>query len=138
MQAPNLNGLVLFDGDCNLCNGTMKFLVRNNPTQSLKFCPMQSPAGRAILQHLGLPTDSYTTMLFIDNAQVFQKSNAALHIARHLRWPWRCLWWARCIPRPFRDVIYSLVARNRYRLFGRRPNCALFDPAVKKRFIERI
>lgn len=138
MRTPKREGLVLFDGSCNLCSNTMKFLVRNNPNQSLKFCPMQSPAGRAILQSLGLATDSYNTMLFIESAQVFQKSNAVLHIARHLIWPWRCVWWARYVPTLFRDVIYSLLARYRYRLFGRRSTCAMFDSTLEERFIDHI
>ncbi len=132
---PLPNGLILFDGSCNLCSRTMAFVVRNNPSDSLRFCSMQSPQGQAFLQQLDMPTSTYTSMLLFDESNVFEKSDAVLQIANHLRWPWRCLGWASCVPKPMRDLLYTVVARHRYKLFGRRDACAVFDTALERRFL---
>ena len=129
--------LMLFDGVCNLCTGSVRFVIARDPAARIRFASMQSPAGQAILRDLGLPTDRFESFLFIDGGTVHDKSCAALRVARYLPQPWKALAvLARVVPRPLADLAYRLVARNRYRLFGRRDTCMLPEPDVKARFLE--
>jgi len=128
--------LVLFDGTCNLCNRNMLFLIAHNPAQNLMFCPVQSASGMALLRSLGMSTEHHETMLFLERDAVWQKSDAIIHIAQHLSWPWRWINWGKYVPRRIRDRLYSLLANNRYKIMGRREVCALPRADIAKRFID--
>jgi predicted DCC family thiol-disulfide oxidoreductase YuxK len=131
----NISRLVLFDGVCNLCNRNMLFLIRNDPLKKLTFCSVQSQAGQVILKWLDLPLDVHESIVFLENDTVYEKSDAILHIAYHLPWYLRWLYIGKILPRLVRDNVYLLVARNRYRLFGRRSVCAVPTPDILNRFI---
>ncbi len=129
------DAVVLFDGVCNLCNGAVQFLLAHDPTGELRFAALQSDAGRAILAWAGLTADPYATMVFLERGKVYTRSTAVLRIARHLRRPWRWLAAALVVPAPLRDWVYDRLARNRYRLFGRRQECLLPRPELRRRFL---
>lgn len=131
----NVPRLVLFDGVCNLCNRNMLFLIRNDPSKKLKFCSVQSPAGQAILNWLGLPLDVHESILFLEDEIIYEKSNAILHIFYHLPWYLRWLYIGKILPRVIRDNLYLFIARNRYRFFGRSTVCAVPTPDILNRFI---
>lgn len=131
----DIERLVLFDGVCNLCNRNMLFLIRNDPQQKLKFCSVQSPAGQAILAWLGLPLDTHESILLLEGENIYEKSDAVLHIAYYLSWHFRWLFVGKILPRFIRDNLYLWVARNRYRLMGRSNVCAVPSPELERRFI---
>jgi predicted DCC family thiol-disulfide oxidoreductase YuxK len=127
--------IMLFDGVCNLCSGSVQFAIARDPAAKLRFAPIQSALGQEFLRRRGLPTEVFETFYVIDNGRVFEKSAAFLRMARYLRWPWpllRAIW---IVPRPLRDWLYDRIARNRYRLFGRRETCLIPTPEIADRFL---
>jgi len=127
--------VLLFDGVCNLCNGWVRFVIARDPAARLKLASVQSPAGQAILEWCGLPTDHFDTMVFVEHGKAWLKSTAFLHAVRYLSrpWPWRS--WGLVVPRPIRDWVYDRIARNRYRMFGRQESCMMPTPESAARFL---
>jgi predicted DCC family thiol-disulfide oxidoreductase YuxK len=128
--------LVVFDGVCNLCVGSVKFILAHEASDSLQFASIQSPHGSRLVRELGFDPADAKTFVFVEDGVAFVRSDAALRLARHLRWPWRGLTAFRVIPRPLRNWVYNLVAANRYRWFGRAEACMVPTPALKRRFVE--
>jgi predicted DCC family thiol-disulfide oxidoreductase YuxK len=127
--------LVLFDGVCNLCSGWVQFVLAREREPALHFAAMQSSAGQRVLRALGLPLDAYESFLFIEDGAVHTKSRGFFRMLRHLRRPWPWLGFARILPRPLADWGYDRIARNRYRLFGRRDRCMVPRADLADRFL---
>lgn len=130
--------VVLFDGVCNLCAASVQFLIERDPQGQFRFCSLQSPTGQRLLAEHGhvLPPGVPESVLLLEGGVVFDRSEAALRIARYLPAPWRWLWPLRFMPRLLRDAAYKLIASNRYRLFGKKEACWLPTPALKARFLD--
>jgi len=126
---------ILFDGHCNLCSGTVQFILKHDRKAKFCFASLQSENGKALLQKHQLPTDSFGTFVLVENNTVFTKSTAALRIVKSLSGMWPLLYVAIIIPRFLRDAIYALIARNRYKWFGKRDICWMPDSKWKDRFI---
>jgi len=128
--------ILLFDGVCNLCNGAVQFIVRRDPTGRVHFAALQSEVAPQLLAEYGLPADYLKTIVLIENGRAYTHSTAALRIARLLRAPWPVFYYAFVwIPRPLRDLVYSLIAQNRYRIFGKQEACMVPTPALRSRFL---
>jgi predicted DCC family thiol-disulfide oxidoreductase YuxK len=127
--------ILLFDGVCNLCNGFVGFVLTRERGSELRFCAMQSPRGQELLRRFGLPLAEFESVALIEDGAAHLKSEAFLRVLRHLRFPWPWLGWARIVPRPVRDWLYDGIARNRYRLFGRRAACMVPPPRSAGRFL---
>ena len=135
--APAVGPIVLFDGHCNFCNGVVNFLIDRDRRGTLRFAALQSPAGRRLLAERGIVMpEEPDTMVLIDGPRTLLRSDAALATTRHLRWPWPLARAAVVVPRFIRDAVYSLVARNRYRWFGRSEACRVPTPEVRARFLD--
>ena len=117
--------IVVFDGICNLCSALVDFVASRAPRSAFTFVPMQSPRGLELLEAQGVSVDQVDTFLLIRNGSALVRSDAAIAIAAELRRPWNLLTVLRHVPRPVRDWVYSFVARNRYRWFGKRATCKL-------------
>ena len=134
--------IILFDSLCNLCNGWSSFVLKHDTSATFTLCRVQSAAGQQLLTRLGLPLDSYETMIYLETGkgglQPYCRSEAILRIAAQLPWPWRLLTLIRLLPRFLRDWIYDLVARNRYRLFGQRQECRVPAAGERRRFLEEL
>jgi len=128
--------IILFDGVCNFCNQAVQFVLRHDRQKRFMFAPLQSPRGRALLQQAGLGQEHLETMVLISNGEVYTKSTAALQILKRLGGAWRLLYAFVLVPRPVRDYFYGLLARNRYRWFGKRAECMVPTPDVKERFFQ--
>jgi predicted DCC family thiol-disulfide oxidoreductase YuxK len=127
--------VVIFDGVCNLCNASVSFIIRHDPEAVFHFAPLQSEAAHNLLKGESIPIDSIDSVLLVDGGNVYTESTAALMIARKLKGLWRLFYGFMIIPRPFRDAVYRLVARNRYRIFGKREQCMVPEPEVLSRFL---
>jgi predicted DCC family thiol-disulfide oxidoreductase YuxK len=129
--------LYLFDGHCVLCSRFVDFCLRHDGDGQLKFASTQSVLGYRIVEALGLPHDALDrTVLLIERNEVYSRSTAAIRALRHLRgWP-RWLEPLLGVPAVLRDRIYDLIARNRYRWFGRRLACYAPTPQTRERFID--
>jgi predicted DCC family thiol-disulfide oxidoreductase YuxK len=127
--------VMLFDGVCNLCSFWVRFAIARDPSASLRFAAVQSDLGQDFLRRRNLPTDVFESFYLIEEGQIYEKSAAFLRMVRYLRWPWPLLRAARIVPRPLLDWLYDRIARNRYRLFGRRDRCLMPSPEIVGRFL---
>lgn len=129
--------VVLFDGVCNLCNATVQFLVDRDPDGVLRFASLQSEQGAAILAEHGkqAPEGDPDSVLFVEDGRVFDRSSAALRIARHLRGIWKIFYVFVIVPRPLRDLVYRFIAHHRYRWFGKSEQCRIPTPELRARFL---
>jgi predicted DCC family thiol-disulfide oxidoreductase YuxK len=127
--------IVYFDGVCNLCNSAVNFLIDQDKKGRLKFASLQSDAGKAMLHRAGLSELNYDSFILTKNGQLFQKSEAALEVVRLLGGGWRLLYGFKIFPRTWRDWLYTRVAQNRYRWFGKRTECRLPTPELQTRFL---
>jgi predicted DCC family thiol-disulfide oxidoreductase YuxK len=127
--------VVLYDGHCGLCDRTVQWLLRKDRAGALRFAPLQGETARA-LRDAGLGiTDDLDTVVFVDDGKLFVRSRAFTQVARYLPAPWR--WGAalRVVPAFVLDLAYRLVARTRYRLFGRLDSCRVPSPEERVRFL---
>ncbi|MCB0759463.1 MAG: DUF393 domain-containing protein [Flavobacteriales bacterium] len=127
--------LLLFDGVCNLCNGLVRFIIRHDKHQRFRFAPLQGRAGKRVLQHHGLNSGAYDTLVYLRNGAALTRSTAALNVARDLGGAWRMAYVLIWIPRWIRDAVYDLVSRRRFRWFGKREACMVPDPGLRSRFL---
>jgi predicted DCC family thiol-disulfide oxidoreductase YuxK len=132
---PLAEKVILFDGVCNLCNNSVQFIIRHDPVGQFKFAALQSPFGQEQLRKFGIPQEALNSVILISENVAFQRSDAALEIARYFTGMWKGLYYFKIIPRFFRDWIYDLISRNRYSLFGKKDECMIPTPELKARFI---
>ncbi len=128
--------VIVFDGVCNLCNASVDLILRRDARQAFLFASNQSSEGRDLLTRHGVDPSDVSTIYLIEDGLAFSRSTAALRIARRLRFPWNLAYGLILIPRPVRDFLYRLIARNRYRLFGKRETCRLPTPEERERFLD--
>lgn len=136
MTAERATAVVLFDGECNLCNGAVQFCIRRDPAGRLHYASLQSAAAKALLAGLPVPSPLPDSILLLQGGAVFLRSSAALRIAKLLRFPWPLLAVFLLVPRPLRDFVYDFIARRRHRWFGRRESCMVPAPGVRDRFLD--
>lgn len=127
---------LLFDGVCNLCSGSVQFILKRDKAGRFRFASLQSDAGRRLMTGHGLDPAALSSVVLIEDGRAYQESTAALRIARHLPGAWKLLRVFTIIPRPLRDAAYRLIARNRYRWFGKTEACWLPTPELRARFLE--
>ena len=128
------NILMLFDGVCGFCSRSVLFILKRTGSH-VRFCAMQSPKGIAHLNRLHMPTDNYETLIVQEGDTILAKSDAVLHLAYNMRAPWPQL--ARIIaymPKTWRDRAYDVLAKNRYRVMGKRTTCLRPDADLVARF----
>lgn len=128
---------ILFDGVCNLCNASVNFIIDRDTHNTFVFAALQSESGRKAIHayKIAIPENDYDSLILIKGEKVYKKSTAALKIARELSGLWPLFYIFILIPAPVRDVFYTLIARNRYKLFGRSDSCRLPDPELNRKFI---
>jgi predicted DCC family thiol-disulfide oxidoreductase YuxK len=129
------DNLVLFDGVCNLCTASVQFIIRHDRSAIFYFAPLQSDIGRKICQNRGLDPAAIQTFMLISGGRMLVRSDAAIEVVSRFGGAWKFVTIFRLIPRVARDWIYSTIARNRYRWFGRTDACMIPAPDVKARFL---
>ncbi len=132
----NQKHILLFDGVCNLCNGIVQFTIQRDPKGKFKFASLQSESGQSLLKQFGLPTNDFDSFVFINGNNYFLKSSAGLHVLKELGGVWKVFYIFIIIPRPLRDFIYNIIAKTRYKIFGKRDTCMIPTPELKQRFLE--
>lgn len=136
MGAPGAVGpVILFDGVCNLCNSSVLFIIQRDPKAKFRFASLQSDFGKAQMLRFGLNDSELNSVLLIKEEILYQKSNAALEIARNLTGGWPMLYAFKIIPAFLRDWVYNWIAQNRYRWFGKKDACMIPTPELKSRFV---
>ena len=127
--------VVFFDGVCNLCNGTVDFIIGRDRGTGFRFSSLQSGYARDVLP----PEDvagELDSIVLQEDGQLYRRSTAALRIARRLKGPWPLLYVLILIPSPLRDLVYRLIANYRYSWFGRSESCRVPTPELRARFID--
>ena len=132
-EVPNL---ILFDGVCNLCNASVQFVIRHDRAGKFRFAAIQSEIGREIFQRHGLDPAKLQTFVFITDGRIFLRSDAAIEVVARFGGAWKLLRVLSLVPRSLRDAIYSFIAQNRYRWFGRQEVCMIPTPEIKERFLD--
>lgn len=127
--------ILVFDGVCVLCNGWVDFLLRRGPASRHRFAAMQGESGRALLAAHGLDPEDPVSFLLVDGEGAHVGSDAVLRVLSSLGGGWRCVGALHACPRPLRDAAYRWIARNRYRMFGKRDACRLPDADARERFL---
>jgi len=127
--------IVLFDGVCNLCEGSVQFLLKRDRQKVLHYASLQSDSGGKLLARTGLDERFLKSIVFIDEGEAFTESDAVLRICKYLPQPWKASQYFRFIPKWIRDPVYRLIARNRYRWFGKKEQCMIPEAGVKERFL---
>lgn len=130
------NPIILFDGVCNLCSGSVQFIIQRDPQARFRFASLQSDTGRRLQTELGIDPEALDSILLIEDGRWSRESDAALRIARGLRGPWKLLTVFRIVPRFLRDRVYRFIARHRYRWFGKSESCWLPTPELRSRFLD--
>jgi predicted DCC family thiol-disulfide oxidoreductase YuxK len=134
--------LVLYDGVCGLCNRLLQFLLTHDRRAVFAFASLQSPIGRSTVERFGGNPDDLSSFVVVSNfrtdrARMVGRGRAALFVAGELGWPWRAAGLFRIVPTAILDWMYDVVARNRYRVFGRFDQCLMPRPEYRRRFIEK-
>jgi predicted DCC family thiol-disulfide oxidoreductase YuxK len=132
---PDDRPLIVFDGVCVLCSGVARFVARRDKQHRFHFTAAQSPLGQALYAHAGLDQQQFESNLLVADGRILAKRDAFVGVMTRLGPPWHLAAAARAVPAPIADWIYDRVARNRYRLFGRRDVCVVPDADWRERVI---
>ena len=127
--------IVAFDGVCNLCNATVNWIIDNDSKKQFKFIALQDIDRIKDLPVDFQRTESYQSVYLIEHGKLYQKSTAVLKICQKLSGLYPLLYLYIIIPRPLRDLVYDLIAQNRYKWFGKRSHCRIPSPELKERFL---
>jgi predicted DCC family thiol-disulfide oxidoreductase YuxK len=127
--------IVVFDAECLLCSANAQFILNHDRRGRFLLASMQGKAGSALYRRFGIDPADPDTLIVVEGDRVLRDSDAILAIWAGLGWPWRTATMFRLAPRALRDPVYRWVARNRYRLFGRRDTCWLPDPTFRDRML---
>ena len=128
--------IILFDGVCNFCNSAVNFVIKRNKRTIIHFAPLQTDAGRKLLQQYNLPVEVMQSFVFIENDKAYTRSTAALRVCRYLRGLWPLCYGLIIVPRFIRDGIYNWISKNRYKWFGVRQECMIPTAGIKERFLK--
>ncbi len=129
-----LNSIVLFDGECNFCSASVQFIIKRDFNKRFYFASLQSDIGRKLLKEHNAP-EHLDSFVLIDSGGIFLQSTAALRVCKHLKGVYKLLYSFIIIPKPIRNLVYQLIAKNRYKWFGKVDSCMIPTPEVKERFL---
>ena len=132
----NAVNVILFDGVCNLCNGFVQFLIKQDSKGSFKFASLQSQSAQDLLLTENMSADRFDSVVYISGSEVWQKSAAVLRILNDVGGLWKMFYVLIIIPRIISDAVYDFVATNRYRMFGKRQECMVPTDELRSRFLE--
>ncbi len=130
-----MGAIVLFDGVCNFCNGSVNFIIEHDKAGYFKFSPLQSEMGEELMDKHGIDKTETDSVILIEDEKAYTHSTAALRIAQKLDGIWSWTHAFRIVPRAIRDFFYKTFAKHRYRLFGRQDACMMPTPEIRARFL---
>ncbi len=130
--------VILFDGVCNLCNSFVQFVLKRDKKQTFQFASLQSTYGTALSTHFNLPTTRPETIVLYDKQKILTESDAVIKIVTSFGGIWKGIFVFIIIPRFIRNGFYRMVAKNRYKLFGKRDRCMVPTEDIKGRFLDNV
>lgn len=130
------NPVVLFDGVCNFCNYWVNFAIKHDRKKKLKFTTLQGETAKQLLPKYNINPTGLSSVIFIDNGNAYTQSSAALRICKYLNGGWKLFYGLFIVPKFIRDFFYNIIARNRYKWYGKRNECMVPTPDLKERFLD--
>lgn len=131
----NEKPVILFDGVCNLCNGSVQFILKRDKEKKFLFASLQSEFGQKLLEQFDLPLNNFNSFILYQDGKMYTKSTGALKMFSQLKgWKWTKAFMI--VPKFIRDGVYNLVANNRYKWFGKKNECWIPTPELKRRFLD--
>lgn len=127
--------IIVFDAECVLCSANAAFVLKHDRRGHFRLAAQQGEAGTALYRQFGIDPADPETLIVVSGGEAARYSDAVFAIARGLGWPWRAACALRIVPRVVRDPLYRLIARNRYRLFGKRETCWMPSPEQRGRLL---
>jgi predicted DCC family thiol-disulfide oxidoreductase YuxK len=128
--------IILFDGICNLCNGAIQYVIKRDTKDMYRFAAIQSTIGQKLLKERTIDPSKIDSIILIEPTVAYYiKSDAALKIGRSFGGGYKLLSIFSWIPRVLRDMIYDLIAKNRYRWFGKKEACMIPTPELQSKFL---
>ncbi|WP_411032984.1 thiol-disulfide oxidoreductase DCC family protein [Shinella sp. BYT-45] len=128
MTRKDAGPIIVFDAECILCSANAQFVLRHDHARRFRLASMQKDAGAALYRRFGIDPADPESMIVVEGDRLLKDSDAVLAIYAGLGWPWKAVSLLRLIPRVLRDPAYRWLARNRYRIFGRREACWVPSP----------
>ncbi|MDQ7948799.1 MAG: thiol-disulfide oxidoreductase DCC family protein [Pedobacter sp.] len=128
---------IFFDGVCNLCNSAVQFTIERDKHAIFRFASLQSNFAQRTLSPYGIETDKKASFVLLENGKVYQRSTAALRVAKRLKGLWPLLYVLIIIPPFIRNAVYDFIAKNRYKWFGQQESCWVPTPALKEKFLDQ-
>lgn len=134
---PKDKKIILFDGVCNLCNTSVNFIIEHDKKDVFRFASLQSELGKKLTSERGMDPEELDSIVLIEpGVAYFKKSTAALEISKELSGGYSMLKYLCFLPEGLRDGVYDLIARNRYRWFGKKDACMIPTPELKAKFLD--
>ncbi len=128
--------VVVFDGVCNLCNSSVNWIIDHDKRNQFLFSSLQSGYGKEVVRKFNIVGDYLNTFILVEDEKIYLRSTAALRVLKHIGGIYTLGYAFIIVPRFIRDGIYDIIARNRYRWFGRQESCRIPTPALKAKFLE--
>lgn len=135
MHNATSNPIILFDGVCNFCNYWVNFAIKRDKKKKLKFTTLQGEAAKQLLPQFHINSTSLSSVIFLDKGKAYTQSSAAIRICKHLNGGWKLFYGLMIIPKFIRDFFYNIIARNRYKWWGKKDECMIPTPELKERFL---
>jgi len=129
--------IVLFDGLCNLCVGSVQFIIKHDRQKQFRFVSLQSSFGKAVMQEAGVREHNFNSFILLEDGKILTRSTAALSVCKQLSGGLKLLYVLIIVPAFIRDPIYSIIANNRYRWFGKKEECWLPDEKLRSLFLDQ-
>ena len=127
--------LILFDGVCNFCNATVNFILKHDKENIFRFSAQQSKEGIKLLTRIGKENHNLSNLVFIDNERFYEGADAIIQISKHLKGFPKIFYLLRFLPKKFNQLTYNFIAKNRYKIFGKRESCRIPGETEKEKFL---
>lgn len=128
--------VILFDGVCNLCSGSVQFVIKHDPKRHFRFASLQGNFGQSVLEKFGLPVGELGSFILLEDEKIYTRSSGALRVTRHLSGLWPVLTVFTIIPPFIRNAVYNWVAKNRYQWFGKKETCWVPNQELRDLFLD--
>jgi predicted DCC family thiol-disulfide oxidoreductase YuxK len=128
--------IILFDGVCNFCNYWVNFAIKRDKKKKLLFTPLQGETAKQLLPQYHINITALNSVILIDNGKAYIQSSAALRMCKYIDGGWKIFYGFFIIPKFIRDFFYNIIARNRYKWFGKKDSCMVPTPELRERFLD--
>ncbi|HYJ63939.1 MAG TPA: thiol-disulfide oxidoreductase DCC family protein [Parafilimonas sp.] len=127
--------VILFDGVCNLCNASVQYVIKHDKKKLFRFASLQSSFGESVLKQYDLPVNTFNSFILLSDNKIYTRSTAALLVAKKLSGLIKLFYGFIIIPKFIRDFVYDVIAKNRYKWFGKKEACWVPTPELKSLFL---